>query len=134
MISSSAGVKAGSTGGQRRQETAQTSSGTGQGSKGSKDQVKTKSIAFALERMSQMFRGTMKVKATERGGASGGGGATIGSPLTLEELDRPSHCPEGVEDHWWLHLVKIGRAKIDSEKAIARLESDIAGLISLTLS
>ena len=134
MISSSAGVKAGSTGGQRRQETDQTSSGTGQGSKGSKDQVKTKSIAFALERMSQMFRGTMKVKATERGGASGGGGATIGSPLTLEELDRPSHCPEGVEDHWWLHLVKIRRAKIDSEKAIARLESDIAGLISLTLS
>ena len=76
--------------------------------------------------MSQMFRGTMKVKAerSSGGGGAGGGGGAV--PLTLEELDRPSHCPESVDEDSWLHLVKIRRTKIDSEKAIARLESDIA--------
>ena len=72
-----------------------------------------------------MFRGTMKVKA-ERGSGAGGPGGAASVPLTLEELDRPSHCPESVDEDSWLHLVKIRRAKIDSEKGIARLESDIA--------
>ena len=76
--------------------------------------------------MSQMFRGTMKVKAERSSGGGGGvsGGGAV--PLTLEELDRPSHCPESVDEDSWLHLVKIRRAKIKSEKAIAQLESDIA--------
>ena len=78
--------------------------------------------------MSQMFRGTMKVKAERSAGGGGAGGGGSAVPLTLEELDRPSHCPESVDEDSWLHLVKIRRTKIDSEKAIARLETDIAGV------
>ena len=67
--------------------------------------------------MSNMFRGTMKKKSPSAG---------IAIAMSLDELDRPTHCPENVDEESWQHLCKIRRIKIDSEKAIADLDADIA--------
>ena len=64
-----------------------------------------------------MFRGTMKKKTPSVG---------VAMAMSLEELDRPIHCPENVDEESWLHLVKIRRTKIDSEKIIAALDGDIS--------
>ena len=51
--------------------------------------------------------------------------AGITMAMSLEELDRPTHCPENVDEESWAHLIKIRRSKIDSEKSIAALSADI---------
>ena len=84
---------------------------------GQKKDLKTKTIAAALERMTNMFRNTMQKKTPS---------ASVVIAMSLDELDRPAHCPEHVDLDSWKHLCKIRRLKIDSEKGIAALESDIA--------
>ena len=67
--------------------------------------------------MSNMFRGTMMKKTPA---------ANVAIAMSLEELDRPTYCPENVDEDSWKHLCKIRRDKIASEERIQALEADIA--------
>ena len=98
-----------------RQDTSSSRASIGQ--QGPKKDLKTKTIAAALERMTNMFRNTMQKKTPS---------ASVVIAMSLDELDRPAHCPEHVDLDSWKHLCKIRRLKIESEKGIAALESDIA--------
>jgi len=78
--------------------------------------LKTKSIAAALERMSNMFRGTMLKKTPAAG---------VTMAMSLDELDKPNHCPENVDEDSWKHLCELRRKKIESEEKIQALDEDI---------
>ena len=79
-------------------------------------ELKAKSIASSLERMSNMFRGTM-LKKTPKGESA--------KAMSLDELDRPSNCPEILDPESWTLLCQLRRKKIASEEAIAELEGVI---------
>ena len=98
-----------------RQDTSSSRASIGQ--QGPRKDLKTKTIAAALERMTNMFRNTMQKKTPS---------ASVVIAMSLDELDRPAHCPEHVDLDSWKHLCKIRRMKIESEKGIAALDSDIA--------
>ena len=46
--------------------------------------------------------------------------------LSLQELDRDYHCPEGVAPDSWKHLCVLRRKKITSEEAISKLVAELA--------
>jgi hypothetical protein len=49
--------------------------------------------------MSNMFRGTMLKKTPA---------ANVAMAMSLEELDRPTYCPENVdEESWWVKTLFI---------------------------
>ena len=98
-----------------RQDTS--SSRASMGQQGPRKDLKTKTIAAALERMTNMFRNTMQKKTPS---------ASVVIAMSLDELDRPAHCPEHVDLDSWKHLCKIRRLKIESEKGINALDGDIA--------
>ena len=66
--------------------------------------------------MSNMFRGTM-MKKTQAAGVT--------MALSLDELDRPTHCPENIEEDSWKHLCELRRKKIQSEEKIHTLDNEI---------
>ena len=63
-----------------------------------------------------MFRGTM-MKKTQAAGVT--------MALSLDELDRPNHCPENIEEESWKHLCELRRKKIQSEEKIHTLDNEI---------
>ena len=63
-----------------------------------------------------MFRGTM-MKKTQAAGVT--------MALSLDELDRPTHCPENIEEDSWKHLCELRRKKIQSEEKIHTLDNEI---------
>ena len=63
-----------------------------------------------------MFRGTM-MKKTQAAGVT--------MALSLDELDRPTHCPENVDEESWRKLCEIRRKKIQSEEKIHTLDNEI---------
>jgi hypothetical protein len=66
--------------------------------------------------MSNMLRGTMLKKTPA---------ATVAMAMSLEELDRASHCPENVDEDSWKHLCELRRRKIASEETIQALDADL---------
>ena len=45
--------------------------------------------------------------------------------MSLDELDKPAHCPENVDEDSWKHLCEIRRKKIESEEKIRALDAEI---------
>ena len=78
--------------------------------------LKAKSIAAALERMSNMFRGTMLKKTPAAG---------VTMALSLDELDKSAHCPENVDEDSWKKLCDLRRKKIKGEEKILALDNEI---------
>eukprot|EP00095_Tigriopus_kingsejongensis_P004573 maker-scaffold462_size163801-snap-gene-0.47 protein:Tk04573 transcript:maker-scaffold462_size163801-snap-gene-0.47-mRNA-1 annotation:"2 -cyclic-nucleotide 3 -phosphodiesterase-like" len=83
--------------------------------------LRSKSIASTLEKMCQMFLGPA---ATNRGGSASSLAAV--QALTLEEMDRASHCPENVSGETWLIVCQLRRKKIASEERIADIVAQLA--------
>lgn len=52
--------------------------------------------------------------------------AMAAQALSLQELDRDIHCPEGVELDAWKRLCQLRRKKISSEEEIASIVSELA--------
>lgn len=46
--------------------------------------------------------------------------------LNLQELDRESHCPEGVDLDSWERLCQLRRKKITSEEEISTVVAELA--------
>ena len=80
--------------------------------------------------MSNLFMGSSApgVKASSSGPMlpKGGHAAAAAQALSLEELDRPAHCPEGVDADSWRHLCKLRRRKIKNEEEIAVLVAQLS--------
>ena len=45
--------------------------------------------------------------------------------LSLDELDKSSHCPENVDEDSWKKLCEVRRKKIESEEKIQALDNEI---------
>ncbi|XP_071744297.1 cilia- and flagella-associated protein 43 isoform X2 [Lepeophtheirus salmonis] len=79
-------------------------------------ELKAKSISSALERMSNMFRGTVIKKTTNT--------KTSGAlALSLDELDRLSNCPDSVDQESWKILCLLRRKRINLESQILYIET-----------
>ena len=52
--------------------------------------------------------------------------AVAAQALSLQELDRELHCPEGVEMDSWKHLCQLRRKKISAEEEIANVVAELA--------
>ena len=81
--------------------------------------------------MSNLFLGSSApgVKMTagpSKGSASGASTSAAAHALSLDELDRPSHCPEGVDQESWRNLCLLRRRKIASEEEMAVVVSQLA--------
>ena len=76
----------------------------------------TNGCTNAYFQMSNMFRGTM-LKKTPSAGAT--------MALSLDELDKSSHCPENVDEDSWKKLCEVRRKKIESEEKIQALDNEI---------
>ena len=63
-----------------------------------------------------MFRGTMLKKTPAAG---------ITMALSLDELDKSTHCPENVDEESWKKLCELRRKKIQSEEKIIALDNEI---------
>ncbi len=51
--------------------------------------------------------------------------AGVAMAMSLDELDKPAHCPENIDEESWKHLCEIRRKKIESEEKIRALDADI---------
>merc|ERR1712038_363070 len=71
----------------RRDSKISLSGAGGAGKMGGKD-LQTKTLQAALARMSNMFMGTLTIKGPKTSTAMG---------MSLEEMDRPVHCPENID-------------------------------------
>ena len=71
--------------------------------------------------MSTMFMGSPAPKMTKTAPV-----AVAALALSLQELDRDSHCPEGVDLDSWKHLCLLRRKKITSEEEISQLVAELA--------
>ena len=71
----------------------------------------------ALARMSNMFMGTLTIKGPKTSTAIG---------MSLEEMDRPVHCPENIDRSSWLTMCKLRREKIAMEDFLRSLAKEVA--------
>ena len=81
------------------------------------EQLKTKTVQAALARMSNMFMGTLTIKGPKTSTAIG---------MSLEEMDRPVHCPENIDRASWNTMCKLRRDKISMEEALRALAKEVA--------
>ena len=91
--------------------------GAGAGAKMGSEQLKTKTVQAALARMSNMFMGTLTIKGPKTSTAIG---------MSLEEMDRPVHCPENIDRASWNTMCKLRRDKIAMEDALRSLSKEVA--------
>lgn len=91
--------------------------GTGSGSKMGSAELKTKTVQSALARMSNMFMGTLTIKGPKTSTAIG---------MSLEEMDRPVHCPENIDRSSWNIMCKLRREKIEMEDSLRSLAKEVA--------
>ena len=91
--------------------------GSGSGTKLGSEQLKTKTVQAALARMSNMFMGTLTIKGPKTSTAIG---------MSLEEMDRPVHCPENIDRTSWLTMCKLRREKIAMEDFLRSLAKEVA--------
>ncbi len=54
--------------------------------------------------------------------------------MTIDELDKLSHCPEMVDEDSWKILCRLRREKIASERRIATLATELAETEEVSLS
>ena len=81
------------------------------------EQLKTKTVQAALARMSNMFMGTLTIKGPKTSTAIG---------MSLEEMDRPVHCPENIDRASWNTMCKLRRDKIAGEDALRSLAKEVS--------
>lgn len=95
---------------------------------GAARELKAKNIAALLERMSRVFLGTSAAEPLADGQTSKSDKSAnrVVLALTLEELDRPIHCPDGIDGESWKTLCRLRREKIASEEKIAVLIAELA--------
>ncbi len=70
--------------------------------------------------MSNMFLGTALTKPTAQASS------LPQNFVSLDDLDKPSCCPENVDLDSWRALCILRRRKIDSERQIANVVADLA--------
>ena len=73
--------------------------------------------------MSNMFLGTALTQPI--GGGPNANSQSNSIPATIEELDRPSNCPENVDSDSWAVFCGLRRRKIESEKSIAAAVAEL---------
>ena len=81
------------------------------------EQLKTKTVQSALARMSNMFMGTLTIKGPKQSTAIG---------MSLEEMDRPVHCPENIYRSSWTVMCNLRREKIAMEDSLRSLAKEVA--------
>ena len=91
--------------------------GSGTGAKLGSEQLKTKTVQAALARMSNMFMGTLTIKGPKTSTAIG---------MSLEEMDRPVHCPENIDRASWTTMCKLRRDKISMEESLRSLSKEVS--------
>ena len=91
--------------------------GSGSGTKLAGEQLKTKTVQAALARMSNMFMGTLTIKGPKTSTAIG---------MSLEEMDRPVHCPENIDRASWTTMCKLRRDKITMEESLRSLAKEVS--------
>ena len=64
-----------------------------------------------------MFMGTLTIKGPKTSTAIG---------MSLEEMDRPVHCPENIDRASWNTMCKLRRDKIAMEDALRSLSKEVA--------
>ena len=93
------------------------SEGQAGGAKLGTAELKTKTVQAALARMSNMFMGTLTIKGPKTSTAIG---------MSLEEMDRPVHCPENIDRSSWTVMCRLRREKIAMEDALRALAKEVA--------